>query len=98
MECMFQENFSVRGNIFVFINSLGDNSRLNMNHQLLVFSAYHIPMSLPIDPYIGLGTGMAMTRLLDGRGLDSVSRKLVQKIGLNPFLSFNFGLRYYAAK
>ncbi len=97
-EYMFQKNISVRGDIFVFINSLGENARLKMNHQLLVFSAYHIPTNSPIDPYVGLGPGLALTRLTDGGGLDSVSGNLEQKIGVNPFLSFNFGLRYYAPK
>jgi hypothetical protein len=98
MEYMFQKNISVRGDIFVFINSLGENSRLNMNHQLLVFSAYHIPNNSPIDPYFGLGPGIAMTRLEGGGGLDSTSGNLVNKISANTFITFNCGFRYYAPK
>lgn len=95
---MFQRYFSARGDVLVFINSLGGNSRLNMNHQLLVFSTYHIPTISPFDPYIGIGPGYSMTKLAYGGALDSPSGNLVQKIGVNPFLSFNFGLRYYAPK
>lgn len=98
LEYMFQRDWSVRGDIYIFINSLGENARLNMNHQLSVISAYHIPNNSPIDPYIGIGPGLALTRLSDGGGLDSTSGNLVQKMGVNPFLSFNFGLRYYAPK
>ncbi|MEZ4938868.1 MAG: hypothetical protein R2799_14865 [Crocinitomicaceae bacterium] len=98
LEYMFQRDWSVRGDIYVFINSLGENARLNMNHQLSVISCYHIPNNSPIDPYIGIGPGLALTRLTDGGGLDSISGNVSQKMGVNPFLSFNFGLRYYAPK
>ncbi|MCB0476801.1 MAG: hypothetical protein KDC84_01480 [Crocinitomicaceae bacterium] len=98
LEYMFQRDWSVRGDIYIFINSLGEKARLNMNHQLSVISCYHIPNNSPIDPYVGIGPGLALTRLSDGGGLDSISGNITQKIGVNPFLSFNFGLRYYAPK
>lgn len=98
LEYVFQKDFSVRGDIFVFINSLGEKARINMNHQLTVISAYHIPNNSPIDPYIGIGPGLALTRISGSGGLDSTSGNVSQKIGVNPFLSFNFGLRYYAPK
>ena len=94
LEYMFQRDCSVPGDVFVFINSLEENSRLSMDHQLLFFTAYHFPTNSAFDPHIDLGPGLAMKSFCDGGVLDSSSGNLVQKIGVNPFLSFNFGLRY----
>ena len=97
-EYMFQKNVSIRGDVFVFLHSLGDNAQLDMNHQMLVFAAYHFPVNSAIDPYLGFGPGIAMTRLKSDPYVDPITGSSTGKIAASPFITFNTGLRYYAPK
>ncbi len=90
------EKFSIRSDLFYYIESDDDNS-LKMNHQFFEGGSFHIKTKNNFDPYIGFQPGLALTETKTSLIANDVNSPVSSK-AVNPLISAVIGFNLYATK
>lgn len=93
------DQVELRGEGYYFLNTLGDTTAFEYNHQLMAGALFHFETDGSIDPYMGIQPGVAFS-LSSAECPDDTQDALEWQCvpSTNPIFSFVAGANYYAPK
>ena len=92
LEYFVEDNISVRGDFYYYLNTIGDKKPFIANNATFFGAVYHFPTASSLDPYIGIQPGVAYSQ--------ANTQLLIydNKATANPLISSVAGINYYASK
>lgn len=96
LEYYLQERVSVRGDIYYFVDTQGDDASLLDNHGLYFGAAYHFTDKAIVDPYLGFQPGVHLSRVRYWDNTDLALYKSPHK--LIPVASVIGGANFYVSR
>ena len=91
------DKISLRGENFIFLNSLKKERQILINNGILVGPMYHFRTSSYLDPFVGLLTGLSITQTQE-RSIMVPNYFIRSGYGFNPLFSPLVGFNYYATR
>jgi hypothetical protein len=88
---------SLRGENFIFLNSLNKERNLIINNGIFAGPLYHVTTGSHFDPYMGILTGLSLTETQEKSTLDP-NYFIRSGYGYNPLFSVLAGFNYYATR
>jgi len=99
LEYYVEDNISVRGDSYYYLNTIDDKKPFMVNHSIFFGAVYHFPTASSLDPYIGIQPGIAYSKANTQLLIYEYSAKLyLNRATANPLISSVAGVNYYASK
>lgn len=93
------DDIEIRGEIYYFLNTLGDTAAFEYNHQLLFGALYHFNTGSNFDPYLGLQPGIALSKSASECPDDTQDALPWQcQQSANPLFTTVAGFNYYGTR
>ena len=88
---------SLRGENFIFLNSLNNQNTLLSHHGIFVGPMYHFKTNTHLDPFAGIMTGISITETQQSSTIDP-TYQIKSGYGYNPLFTSVAGINYYATR
>lgn len=96
-EYYFHENASIRGDGYYFLNYVGDEKPLELNHSVAAGVSWHFPTKGNADPYVYFQPGLSVSRSYEI--LDSYPVTIgTSNTSTGPQICLGAGVNYYFQK
>lgn len=91
------DKISLRGENFIFLNSLNNRNALLAHHGIFAGPMYHFKTNSHLDPFAGIMTGISITETQQASSIDP-TYYIKSGYAVNPLFSTVVGFNYYATR
>lgn len=97
LEYQLQENWSIRGDVYVLVGQMGSNRIFKDYHSASAGVAWHFTRRKALDPYIGLQVGALWSEAIVGASSTVILPYEPKQRSIDALISPILGFNYYAS-